>query len=241
MSSGIYSALTGAVARMQDLEVAVNNLANVGNIGFKKSRLSFASVYDERIQNTYGFGKNFLRTADRYVDFSQGSIEQTGRSLDLAVKGDGFFKVAGKDGFLYTRQGDFTVNNQGNLVTSTGGLQVVGEDGPVFIPHADVTISRQGVITADGEEVGRLRVYDIEDRNALIQREDSMWQAGPENGDVLSEESEVLQGSLEHANVSALRLTTSIIDIKRSYAAYMKTMEIYSDLGQKARSLGDVG
>ncbi len=241
MSSGIYSALTGAVAKMQNLDLAVNNLANVGNVGFKGSRVSFESIYDERIQNTHGLGKNFARTAGRFVDFSQGDIERSGRPLDMAIKGDGFFKVASEDGFFYTRKGDFRIDENGSLVTGTEGLQVVGEEGPVFVPHSDIHIDKRGNITADGEPVGRLTIYDIEDRDALRQQENGLWGAAQDNADRPSEDSEVIQGSLEQANVSALRLTTEIIEINRSYAAYMQTMKIYSELAEKARSIGEIG
>lgn len=241
MSSGLYSALTGAVARTQNLEMAVNNLANVGNIGFKGSRVSFESVYQENVQNTHGKGKNFIRAGGRYIDFSQGNIEKTGRSLDLAIKGDGFFKVAGEDGFLYTRKGDLKIDNQGSLVVSASGLQVVGEGGPIFLPHSDVHIGKQGVISADGLQVGQLSLYDIEDKGAMIQRESGMWELAEGAVDALSDTSELFQGSLEHSNANALRLTTEIIDINRSYAAYIQTMKTFSDLGKKARSIGEVG
>lgn len=233
--------MTGAVARTQNLEMAVNNLANVGNIGFKGSRVSFESVYQENVQNTHGKGKNFIRAGGRYIDFSQGNIEKTGRSLDLAIKGDGFFKVAGEDGFLYTRKGDLKIDNQGSLVVSASGLQVVGEGGPIFLPHSDVHIGKQGVISADGLQVGQLSLYDIEDKGAMIQRESGMWELAEGAVDALSDTSELFQGSLEHSNANALRLTTEIIDINRSYAAYIQTMKTFSDLGKKARSIGEVG
>ncbi len=241
MSSGLYSALTGAVARTQNLEMAVNNLANVGNIGFKGSRVSFESIYQENVQNTHGKGKNFTRAGARYIDFSQGNIEKTGRSLDLAIKGDGFFKVAGEDGFLYTRKGDLKIDNQGSLVVSASGLQVVGEGGPIFLPHSEVHIGKQGEVSADGLQVGQLSLYDIEDKAAMIQRENGMWELAEGAVDVLSDTSELFQGALEHSNVNALRLTTEIIDINRSYAAYIQTMKTFSDLGEKARSIGEVG
>jgi len=241
MSSGIYSALSGGLARMQKLDVAVNNLANAGNIGFKASRLSFESMFDENRQNYMGEGKNFCRTAERFIDFTQGDIEQTHRSLDVAIQGPGFFKVAGDDGFLYTRQGNFELDAQGNLVTADGRHQVVGANGPVNLPHSNVNIDARGRISADGTEVGRISVYSVPDPKALSEQGNGLWALSPDAAAAPAGDAELVQGGIERANVDPVLLTTDIIETKRAYAAYLKVMQAYSDMGEKAESLGRIG
>lgn len=241
MGSGIYSALSGAVAKMQQLEVTVNNLANIGDIGFKADRVSFESVFNENLQNHIGRGVNFTRTSGSFTDFSQGDLETTNRSLDVAIKGEGFFKVAAEDGFLYTRQGNFKLDKQNNLVTSINDLQVIGEDGPVNFPHSNVLINKEGMVTADGNEIGRLTVYEIPENQNLLRKGNGFWELKPGAADKLSTGASLLQGSLERANVNAILLTTEIIETKRAYAAFMNTMKIFSDISEKAREIGRLG
>lgn len=241
MSSGIYSALSGGLARMQDLDVAVNNLANAGNIGFKASRLSFESLFDESLQNNRGQGMNFCRTSGAFIDFSQGDIKQTNRSLDLAVQGDGFFKVAGEDGFLYTRQGNFRLDDEGNLLTVEGNRQVVGVDGPVNLPGNDVQIDGQGRITADGAQVGQISLYKASDPGELTQKPDGLWELAEDAEELPAAEARLVQGGLEQSNVNPLLLTTEIIETKRAYAAYLKTMKAFSEMTEKAGQIGQIG
>jgi flagellar basal-body rod protein FlgF len=241
MTSGIYSALSGAVAKMQQLEVTLHNLANVGNKGFKAGRVTFESLVDNYMQNNKSRGVNFTRTAVCYNDFSQGDIEKTDLSLDLAIQGQGFFKVAGEDGFFYTRQGNFRLDNQGNLVTSERGLQVVGEDGPLNFPHSDVVINHEGIVTADGEEIGRVTVYEVPENQDLIRKGDGLWELKPGVTDRPSGNAGLLQGNLERSNANPLLLTTELIETKRAYAAYMNTMKIFGEIGEKTREIGKIG
>jgi flagellar basal-body rod protein FlgF len=241
MTSGIYSALSGAVAKTHQLEVTLHNLANVNNTGFKAGRVTFESLVDNHKQNNRDRGLNFTRTAVCYNDFSQGDIERTDLSLDLAIQGEGFFKVAGEEGFLYTRNGNFRLDNQGNLVTSEGALQVVGEEGPVNFPHNDVLINHDGIVTADGAHIGRITIYEISENQDLIRKGDGLWELKPGFTDRPSDHAGVLQGSLEQSNANPLFLTIELIETRRAYAAYMNTMKIFSDIGEKTREIGKIG
>ncbi|MBA2881321.1 flagellar basal-body rod protein FlgF [Desulfosalsimonas propionicica] len=242
MGSGIYSALSGGIARMQKMETSINNLANAGNIGYKASQLSFESLINDQLQNGSGKGMNYCRTASRYIDFSQGPLVETSRSLDLAIEGEGFFKVAGEDGFFYTRQGNFRLDGEGNLVTATGGLQLVGGNGPVNLPHNDVNIDEKGQITADGVQIGQVDIYGISDIQSLNQRPDGLFALdGDAQEQPAADGARLHQGSLEHSNVSVMRMTTQLIETQRAYSAYLNTMKLYSDLGEKAREIGRIG
>jgi len=241
MTAGIYSALSGAVAKMQQLEVTLHNLANVSSNGFKAGRVTFESLMDNYMQNNTGRGVNFTRTAICYNDFSQGDIEKTNQSLDLAIEGQGFFKVVGEDGFLYTRQGNFRLDNQGNLVTSETGLQVVGEGGPLNFPHKDVLINHEGIVTSDDAEIGRVTVYDVPENQDLIKKGDGLWELKPGVTDKPSIDAGLLQGNLERSNANPFLLTTEIIETKRAYAAHLNTMKVFSEIGEKAREIGKIG
>lgn len=241
MSSGIYSAVSGAVAKMHQLDVTLHNLANVRNVGFKTSRVFFESLVNDKLQNNRSKGINFTKPAVSYNDFSQGDMEKTNQSLDLAIQGKGFFKVAGKEGFLYTRQGNFKLDNQGNLVTSDTGLQVVGEDGPLNFSHSDVLIDDEGLVIADGEQIGRVTVYEISEDQGLIRKGDGLWELRPGVVDRPSDRAGLLQGSLERSNANPLFLSVEVIEIKRAYDAYMKNMKTFSEIGEKTNEIGRLG
>lgn len=241
MSSGVYSLLSGALGRIRQLEVTVNNLANAGNIGFKGDRVAFESVFDGYLQNEEGKGINFSRASACRPDFSQGSLEKTDQPLDVAIQGKGFFKVAGENGFLYTRQGNFKLDEEGNLVTSETGLQVVGEDGPLNFPHSDVSIDKGGSVTALGAEIGRLTVYEIPEEENLLRKGEGLWELKDGSEAVPSTGSELLQGNLEKSNVNVVLLTTEIIETKRAYETYMNTMKMYGKISEKSSQIGDIG
>jgi flagellar basal body rod protein FlgG len=239
MSSGVYSALSGSVAKMQELEIAVNNLANVGNTGFKASRVSFQSLLSDFVQNNEAGGTNFTTTSGRFVDFSQGDVQKTGRSLDVAINGPGFFKVAGENGFQYTRQGNFKLDQQGNLVTSVGELQVLSAEGPVSLPHRNVEINHLGQVLADGVQIGQLNLYTAESLNDFEEKGNGLWELR-EGATEMAASGEIVQGCLEQSNVNAMLLTTKVIEIKRAYAAFLKSMKVYSEMGEKSRQIGQI-
>ena len=119
-------ALTGLNAATQDLAVVSNNLANAATVGFKSSRAEFGDIYaatQTGVSSTaVGNGVSVTTVAQQ---FSQGNVETTGNSLDLAINGNGFFTVSNGGALSYTRDGEFQLNNQGQVVTATGGaLQV---------------------------------------------------------------------------------------------------------------------
>jgi len=110
MVSGKYSALSGAISREQSMANIAANLANVNTVGYKKTSVSFEEAK----------GINYSRIKGNFSDFTPGPITETGNPLDIAIHGDGFFKVQGPDGMLYTRRGDFVLDQTGNLQTSNG-------------------------------------------------------------------------------------------------------------------------
>jgi flagellar hook protein FlgE len=119
-------ALTGLNAATQDLSVTSNNLANADTIGFKSSRAEFGDIYAATAtgvsSTAVGNGVTVQEVAQQ---FSQGNVETTGNSLDLAINGNGFFTVSNGGALSYTRDGEFQLNNTGQVVTATGAaLQV---------------------------------------------------------------------------------------------------------------------
>lgn len=124
--SAFSIALSGLTAASTDLDVVSNNIANADTVGFKSSRAEFADVYAAGAvnlnQSSVGEGARVDATAQQ---FTQGDITTTGANLDLAISGDGFFTLQDANGTVYSRNGQFTTDQNGNVVNATGqALQV---------------------------------------------------------------------------------------------------------------------
>lgn len=107
----------------------------------------------------------------QYVDFTQGSLVHTGRALDLAINGEGFFVIESPEGEKYTRNGAFRPNVNGQLVNGLGEL-LAGENGPVTLPpnagEGNINVDQQGNIRVNGLQVGKVRVVTFENAGALV-------------------------------------------------------------------------
>jgi flagellar hook-basal body protein len=118
-----YTSLTGLNSATASLAVTSNNIANVGTSGFKRSRADFGDIFStsplQKSSSNIGQGVSLKQVSQ---EFSQGNISTSGNSLDLAITGDGFFPLKTSDGLqdIYTRNGSFTLNDQNNVVNSTG-------------------------------------------------------------------------------------------------------------------------
>ena len=120
MVSGKYSALAGAISREQTIANISANLANVNTTGYKRSMVSFESLLRGEQQIATAKGINYDRIRQTFTDFTPGPLRQTENPLDVALSSEGFFKVQGPENILYTRRGDFMVDNEGVLRTTSG-------------------------------------------------------------------------------------------------------------------------
>jgi len=240
MSSGMYSTLSGAMAASRNLRIISNNLANINNSGFKRQETHFEALFRNRMQTTLGEGINFSRISHTSTDFSQGGMKRTDGSLDVAIEGDGFFKVAGEDGFSYTRKGNFQLREDGSLITPSG-KQVVGEQGPINLPSSRVSIAKDGTIRGEDGPVGQLSVYQVPDRSALERQGGNLWEYTGEGEDQVATEGNVRQGYLEESNVNSMRAMTDLIQTKRLFQAYQKNLKAYGDMAKQANEIGRIG
>jgi len=249
MVSGKYSALAGAISREQAIATLSNNLANISTSGYKKSEVSFESILKEASQTGSAKGINYDRIQKIFTDFSPGAVSTTENPLDLAIQGEGFFKVQGPDGTLYTRRGDLAINEQGTLTTSNG-LPVLDEgNSPITIPDTDtskVAFGDDGTIYILGpngsrSEVNRLAVVDIDDKQKLTRESDTTFSL--ENGgvEIPGENFRILQGSLELSNVNMAEGMAHLIDNYRNFEMYHKVLKSYQTIGEQQEELGTLG
>jgi flagellar basal-body rod protein FlgF/flagellar basal-body rod protein FlgG len=249
MVSGKYSALAGAISREQAIANLSNNLANVNTTGFKKSNISFEAVLSGAMQDNAAKGINYDRIGKNYTDFSPGPLRSTGDPLDLAIEGEGFFKVLGPDGVLYTRRGDLEINQEG-LLTTSNGLPVLGDgNSPITIPDTDVSkivVRDDGTIHTIGprdskSEVGQLAIVEIADKLKLTPASDTTFSLEVGALEIPSEFSRVVQGKLEQSNVNMTEGMAQMIDYHRTYETYQKVLKSYSTISEQQEELGTLG
>jgi flagellar basal-body rod protein FlgF len=240
MSSGIYSTLSGSLARMQTLDSLANNMANVNTDGFKRDRLAFESVLNSASQNQNNQGLNFTRLQKSFTDFSPGSSQNTGNSQHLAIEGDGFFKVRRGDEFLYTRNGRFHLAPNGALLTDSGLEVVGGNNQPLLIPAGEFSIDENGRILADGAEAGQINIFAVDDVQTLIKEGNGLFSLPPNLKDHLAVNSKVMQGYLEGSNVNMLQEMMLMMESLRAFESHQKMINNYNKIGAKLDELGSL-
>ncbi|HID02141.1 MAG TPA: flagellar basal-body rod protein FlgF [Desulfobacterales bacterium] len=249
MVSGKYSALAGAISREQRLANISTNLANVTTIGYKKSRMSFESLLRGEQQITNAKGVNFSRVRENFTEFSEGAIRGTGNPLDIAIHGEGFFKVQSPDGPQFTRRGDFHTDQDGTLLTGNN-MPVLDEgNAPILLTATETSkisvnsIGEVATISIDGTRniIGKIAIYTIND-NKLLKRESDTLFSLKENGqEILMEEPDLAVGNLEISNVNMTEEMALMMESTKTFESYQKVIQAYSKLGQKQDELGTIG
>ncbi|HUT30656.1 MAG TPA: flagellar hook basal-body protein [Sedimentisphaerales bacterium] len=226
MAESIEQVSASVDALMQEFYVITHNLANVSTVGYKRRCNAFSRALEAQglPTQTYAPGTVDLNSV---FDFSQGSVVETGRPLDFALYGKGFFVVETPQGPLYTRNGMFQTNHNSQIVTSDGRI-VAGQAGPITLPAgaplSQVTVSPDGSISAGGIPVGKFSLVDFKDnQNKLVSVGAGCFQMPDENVLPVPAESLVLkQGYQEASNVKIVDELVSMIMVSRLYEANMK-------------------
>jgi len=240
MFNGIYSNATAIDIASKQHDVIANNLANANTPGFRRTLLAISArgqnalQQDGSIKTDLG-GSEALRS---FVDFSQASIRNTGRPLDVAINGDGFFKIQGDAGPIYTRNGAFQVTSDGNLVTMDG-LSVLG-GGPIRIPVdisiADIVINDDGTIRANGQELGQLDLVSFADPNSLEQVGPTRFLA-PFGATEIPSDAVIQQNALESANTTVVSEMISMIVGMRHLESAQQSLKSISEAIQQFTQL----
>ncbi|MEZ6061522.1 MAG: flagellar hook-basal body protein [Planctomycetaceae bacterium] len=239
MLSGLYSAASAMDAASLRHETSADNLAHAHQPGFRRrvvGEVAFESVLNPRPgSSARDEAAARLSDASLSVDFRQGPLQQTGRALDVALQGDGFFVVQGPDGPLYTRNGGFHVNGDGQLVT-VDQLPVLGEGGPLNLPNGvsseSIQVSASGEVLSGTEVIGQLQLASFDDLSVLLPAGVSLFSAPP-NAQVQPANAQIVQGFLEQSNVQAIDELISIMVGSRQYEAAQKAMNAMDESIQK--------
>ncbi len=245
MQTSIFSALFGAMSNEHRVSISANNLANVNTTGFKRDTCAFEDTFVKFAHDYVVDAKSFIRDKNMFpkprlmarprlseevIDMSQGSLQKTGNSLDIAIRGDGFFKVQKDGGEFFTRNGVFTLSPEGNLITEQG-YPVMASGGPVSIPpRAEVTIDEGGLIRADGQELAQLDFVQAVDPRTVKKEGENLYSI---EGEVAPGTGDILQGYIEKSNVEVINEMVAMIESQRSFEMYQKMITGTDELDKK--------
>tara|TARA_R110001606_G_scaffold399310_1_gene584740 strand:- start:66174 stop:66914 length:741 start_codon:yes stop_codon:yes gene_type:complete len=242
MDRMLYISMNAAQQTMLSQAANSNNLANVNTTGFRADFEQFRS------QPVFGEGlpsRVYSMSERPATDYQQGSVQSTGRELDISIQGDGFLAVQGKDGREgYTRAGDLQITASGQLVTGTG-LAVMGEGGPIAIPPAEkIEIGADGTITIRpiGSEANALAVLDRlklvkPELNNIFKDSDGLMRMQDGTDAPLDATVTVASGTLEGSNVNAVSALVNMIELQRQYEMQVKMMKSADDNGAASARL----
>jgi flagellar basal-body rod protein FlgF len=216
MESSLYVGLSRQIVLNRAMALVANNVANANTAGYRAQNPMFKEfISKER------YDKNDLSMVydeGQYDSTQAGTIQLTGNPYDVALSGPGFIGVQTPSGQIqYTRAGNFTVNNNNELVTSSG-FKVAGPGGDgISIPTGatEVKITDEGEVAADGNIVGRIGVFEFDNLQDLKPEGNNLYSAPVAGRPAI--ETKMIQGSLEGSNVNAIQETTRMIEILRSY------------------------
>ena len=179
MTKGFYNLTSGILSQSRRLDTVANNMTNLSTSGYKAEQYTdstFQEVLISRVGNkdkssptVIGEESYILAPSQLYVDYSQGSLEETGLTLDFAIEGDGFFAIQTAQGVEYTRSGSFSLDGEGYLCLPAHG-RVLGADGqPVYLATDRIRADQAGnLYTEGGGYVGRLGLYAFADNGLSL-------------------------------------------------------------------------
>ena len=213
----------GGLRQERKLEAVSNHLANADTAGFKRDIISFDKEFRARMN----------------TDLTQGPLKQTGNKFDLAMTDEGFFKIDTNAGIRYTRNGNFTLDNNGTLVDTSGNF-VLGQGGAIIVNGTNIDINRSGEIRVDGTLIDRLDIITFENLT-MLQKEGANNYAykGDSRDEIQPLNIAIEQGTIEGSNVNVVDEMVSMIDHHRMYQTYQKLMLTFDEIDGKA--INDVG
>ena len=233
---GLIESVESMLNQERRMEQSTNNLANVNTAGYKKENTAFSEMLFTAASGQQRVGKAIRITTNH----AQGTTENTGNPLDLAITGDGYFKIQTAGGIRYTRAGEFTRDNQGQLTTPNGD-PVLGLGGPIIINGKDIQISGSGEVIVDGQATNRLDVVTFNNKALLEKEGRNLFRLTGNGQEIAADQAVVRQGEVEKSNVNTVLEMTEMISLQRDYEAQQKLIRTIDDLDVEAiRKVGSL-
>jgi flagellar basal-body rod protein FlgF len=237
MENSLLISLSHQVAAYRSMDLIANNLANVSTPAYQREAPSF-NEFITRVRPAEGQvglqSLSFVADGGVVRDLSEGRLENTNAPFDFAIHGKGYFAVQTANGERYTRNGHFSLDSSGQIVTSNGD-PVLGDGGPITITpdDGDIHVAQDGTISGKTGQIGRLRIVNFADPRALTKEGSSLYAAGTQQP-TDAENFTVESGMLEASNVEPVVEISHMIEVMRAYQAIATLTQTQEDLMRQA-------
>ena len=214
------------------MDITANNLANVNTTAFKAEHPLFEEFLVKRLNED---DVSFVQDYGSYRDLREGEFTRTGRPLDIAISGDGYFSIETPDGVRYTRNGSFRLDTEGTIV-SINNQPLLDENGrtiKVDVQFQDVSIAPDGTITTGEGQTQKIDVVKFNNPQILKQVGNGLYDA-EDYASVPAVDVQIMQRTLEKSNVQPILEMTAMIDIMRAYQSAQKLLDSEHDMQMKA-------
>jgi flagellar basal-body rod protein FlgF len=228
-NNSVYINLSNYIAKSVELETISNNVANQNTVGYEEDN-TLSSTY---IKKTGKASRNlFVAPKSNFLSKEPGAVLITNRDLDLAISGDGYFKVLTPRGFRYTLDGNIQVNSENVLVTKDGYPYLDNNNQEIIIPiGAKIYVNEEGTIFADQDEVAQIGVFII-DRDFLIKEGSNLYLS--KINDMIAEEKKIISGVLRKSNVNSYKNMANVMELDSSIKTTNGLMNDVLNLEKKA-------
>ena len=237
MDNALYVGLSRQIVLRREMDIVANNIANLDTNGFKVESLMQKTEPTEPAMTLGGPRPVKFVAADGVArDFGQGTLSKTGAPLDMAIDGQGFFQVQGPNGPRFTRDGRFTTDPTGRLVTQAG-LPVLDEGGGEIVIDAEkgeVSIGPDGSMSQGEERVGKVGMFTFANPGALEKSGDNLFRNASNLTPQPATDARLRQGMLESSNVKPVLEITRMVEVSRAYEQTTRMMDSEFDLSRRA-------
>ncbi|MCB9060649.1 MAG: flagellar basal-body rod protein FlgF [Halobacteriovoraceae bacterium] len=266
----LWVPLSGAIAQQKKVDTIANNIANSNTPGFKKDHLIFKEHLSaltgkdldidiprkewapEDFYKSYGAEHAFVKVSGSHTKFIQGQLRPTSNLFDFAINGKGMFEVLTPQGLRYTRNGSFTISNQGELITADGYKvlkhldlpeESTAQDKPlptpeeriIQLPSGNLSVNIQGKIFVNGSPLGDLSIVEFENLDNLQKQGNSLYiNSNISNLKTKEIASTVHQGFIEESNVNAVEEMSELIKANRQFESIQRVIKTYDNIANKS-------
>ena len=237
MDNALFVGLSRQMILRREMEIIANNIANMDTTGFKvESMMQKTDPAEPAVTLGGPRPVKFVAPDGVARDFGQGVLTRTGGELDMAIEGQGFFQVQTPQGPRFTRDGRFTTDPTGRLVTQGGHavLDASGGEITIDLEKGQVAVGADGTMSQGNEQVGKVGMYTFANAGALEKAGDNLFRNASNLAANPAAEAKLRQGHLEGSNVKPVLEITRMIEVSRAYESTAKMMDSEHELSRRA-------
>ncbi len=235
MENALLVGLSRQMTMAREMATIANNIANMNTTAYKSEAMLFEQfMTTDASEDSPDNVIRFVQDVGQHRNTRDGALQTTANPFDVAITGEGFFRVETQEGVLYTRNGNFTLDNEGRLVTSAGDPVLTDAGGPITFARdeSNITIARDGTISTDRGQRGKLAIVTFENQQDMKNVGNSLLSTAQQ--EVPATDIRLVQGALEGSNVNPILEMTNMIEVTRSYASAQKLIDQADQMRRKA-------